>query len=199
MLMILARTTLRMKRMKWMGTWLTTNLLTLWPPQTSSMDLFWQQKQKKIPNCRSCSNDRVPPVMRYSTMQNLVFPIKTANRFGITNCVAIFAKVSRFRATPPLHPLAQLRARCGGFSPDVSLSSLSPWASSPSCPTPTWCWSPWSSSSSPCSSSRVTSSSDSRSCRRKLTQPESLKQQLNNWLAGRMYFIHIPPKRSRNI
>ena len=37
-----------------------------------------------------------------------------------------FAKVSLLRATPLLHPSAQLRAGYGGFSPGVSLSSHSP-------------------------------------------------------------------------
>ena len=87
MLMILARMILRTRRMRLMATWLTTSQRTLWPPPTSSIDLSWQQKQKTILKPNSNRNDRLPPVMQYSTMQNLVFPIKVAYRFNITKCV----------------------------------------------------------------------------------------------------------------
>lgn len=115
--MIFVRTILRMKRMRLMVTLLTMSPPTPWPPLTSSMDLSWPQKQKRIQNPRSNSNDRVQPVMRYSTMQGLVFPIKTANRFAISNLM-LLQSLHHYQChtpatptTPPQSPASTVASR----------------------------------------------------------------------------------------
>ena len=55
-------------------------------------------------------------------MQNLVFPIKTANRFGITNCIEILQKYLFFKShaaaspvSPAQSPVWMLLSRCQSF------------------------------------------------------------------------------------